>query len=809
MNNYKRTVIVVVLVCLLQTTNAYTQTTGPAKVVQSYSVAWQRLLAINTCQYLLTSVQCVTDPDSAMLYACRQHRLSRLLPYNEAYNTGLPSAGSQLIDSGYIEQADALVNHIPAGKQTELLLDLANYYLHQPTSSKADMDKAWNYLQRAHVQSMQTSLEATTWLLMGQYHFLNRHRAESDICFLKAEELAASKNNKYLLALICESRGKCQPQNSTTRLEYFQKSRQLFHQLNKPEKEIEILSFIIAFHSPGDTVAAAKALAQQLALENAMGYKHTQYNYDAQACMAEIRGDITATIQYEHQALQSMQYTGDTTLATIFYARLGKAYCQLGKSEEGIAWLQKAIAQRKSLPQSSWYSSFLWLTRQLMVHHSPQEAFNLMTAVSATHPPATLPDNIFYLQLQGECYQQLQQPKQADDYYTRFHQLVEQLPAQYPATGLPELYCSIAGFYIDQKNMPRSRQYINKAISLSGSNYSLFNQAHLEWIQFRLDSASGSYNAALQHHIAYTLLNDSLYNLSQRKQMDELVNTQQSEQEKHHLSLQQQQTLLKQAAKNQAYLLQSVILTSITVALLLAGLFLHQHRLKKRENQLAREKNLNLQKLAHENEWLLKQMPYHAKNHLQTMVRLLQSQSTYLQDNALLALVDSANRTQALSLIHHKLHQNDNLTSFNMQTYLPRLVACLKNNFAFARDIHFQLEIAAMELNISQAIPLVLIINEAVTNAIKYAFNDSNSHNEISITMQKIAGQQVELLIADNGKGLPPRLNSLRTNSMGTILMRELTEDMNGQFTISTHHGTLISVVFEPAPLFQEQAMQE
>lgn len=256
-------------------------------------------------------------------------------------------------------------------------------------------------------------------------------------------------------------------------------------------------------------------------------------------------------------------------------------------------------------------------------------------------------------------------------------------------------------------------------------------------------------------------------------------------------------------AEKQAALIRNGIIAAVIVLIGFVGLLFNQYNIKRKTNRqlLARqkeidEKNKALQRLVEEKEWLLKEIHHRVKNNLQTVVSLLESQSAYLQNDALLAIQDSQNRIHAMSLIHQKLYQSDSVASIDMSSYLPELINYLKESFSVKQQIRFQLNISPIQMDVSQAIPVGLILNEAITNSIKYAFPVPGAYNNIAINMSAEPGNRVQLTIKDNGIGLPGTAGEKQFSGLGLKLMRGLTEDLEGNFSISSDNGTSISVNF-------------
>jgi two-component sensor histidine kinase len=115
---------------------------------------------------------------------------------------------------------------------------------------------------------------------------------------------------------------------------------------------------------------------------------------------------------------------------------------------------------------------------------------------------------------------------------------------------------------------------------------------------------------------------------------------------------------------------------------------------------------------------------------------LLNSQSAYIDNEpALTAIHDSQHRVHAMSLIHQKLYNTENVSSIDMSLYIHELVSYLADSFNIGQRIRFEFAIEPLEMDVGQAVPLGLILNEAITNAIKYAFpNDRSGVVSISLS---------------------------------------------------------------------------
>ncbi|MEM4196113.1 MAG: PAS domain S-box protein, partial [Methanothermobacter sp.] len=193
-----------------------------------------------------------------------------------------------------------------------------------------------------------------------------------------------------------------------------------------------------------------------------------------------------------------------------------------------------------------------------------------------------------------------------------------------------------------------------------------------------------------------------------------------------------------------------------------------------------------------EKEVLLREIHHRVKNNLQIISSLLNLQLSRIGDEELRKIVrESQGRIKAMAMIHEHLYQSESLERVNFREYVEKLVGDII--ISHGVSVRKNIEIEDMELDLDTAIPLGLIINELVTNSIKYAFPDGRG--TITIGMRKADGS-VELVVADDGVGLPEDVDPSSTGTLGLKLVGLLTEQLNGKMTLDVDGGTKFSIVF-------------
>ena len=165
------------------------------------------------------------------------------------------------------------------------------------------------------------------------------------------------------------------------------------------------------------------------------------------------------------------------------------------------------------------------------------------------------------------------------------------------------------------------------------------------------------------------------------------------------------------------------------------------------------EKNKHLHLEVTNKNILLRELYHRVKNNLQIISSLLSLQSKRIKDEEAKTLfLESISRIKSIAMIHEKLYASDNLQIISMQHYTQDLIDELRQSFS-DRDIKFQIMCDTIHLNLEVGVPIGLIINELVTNSLKYAFNDVRGEKTITIKMIRNSDKSFTLTIADNGTG--------------------------------------------------------
>lgn len=199
----------------------------------------------------------------------------------------------------------------------------------------------------------------------------------------------------------------------------------------------------------------------------------------------------------------------------------------------------------------------------------------------------------------------------------------------------------------------------------------------------------------------------------------------------------------------------------------------------------------------HEKEILLKEIHHRVKNNLQIISSILNLQSSFVHDEKILEILqDSRNRIRSMAMIHESLYRTNDFSSINFTEYIYNISSNLMGSYRINEDqIKFSTELSEVDLPLDQAIPCGLIINELMTNAIKYAFPGDRS-GQIKIYLNQ-KENTVYLSVEDDGIGLPEKFDIENLESLGLQLVVSLTEQLNGNLEIEKMNKTKFLITFE------------
>ncbi|RFZ85224.1 hypothetical protein DYU05_06375 [Mucilaginibacter terrenus] len=511
-------------------------------------------------------------------------------------------------------------------------------------------------------------------------------------------------------------------------------------------------------------------------------------------------GDYRRALKYCLASVRDVEKFSEINEPDYYYGELALIYDALGESENCIKYYKKTLELRT---KTAIEEEFLFRTAGFIIKNfiklgKISAALNQFTTLRKEHPPRSPIGKIFDLQNQAYCEDATGKSAIAERLYLR---VIDKLTSL-QLLGVRSLaYEDLSNFYLTHHRFDEAKMFAEKM----GTGSDLFENKRFEFLRFKIDSTRGDDHSALGHYLSFTKLRDSITNESKNRDIAELQLQYETDKKENDIRYLKKSGDLQKKQLKQARLDQNLILGGSSVLLILLVLLYRSYRINKSNTIEIDQKNkvLNLtvgekDELLKEKEWLIKEVHHRVKNNLQIVMGLLQRQSSFINNkDALSAIKNSEQRMNSVALIHQKLYQSDNVMTVNMAEYIEELLGYLASCFNLDGAIIFQKDIDCIELEVNVAVPVGLILNEAVTNSIKYAFRDRNS-GIIKVLLKKAEAHKYLLSVSDNGDGLPANFDLQQIHSMGFNLMKGLSKQIGGNLKIFNKEGLEIRVEFVP-----------
>ncbi|GAB4231147.1 MAG: hypothetical protein Tsb0034_03350 [Ekhidna sp.] len=468
------------------------------------------------------------------------------------------------------------------------------------------------------------------------------------------------------------------------------------------------------------------------------------------------------------------------SMATILMD-IGELYRDQNETDNAIVYLSKAYDAFEGIGEMR---GMLAAKANLALAYSqkdPSQALDIFwEVINEFHSQFSRNDSARALGNLANYLLDLNRMEEAEEYALQAVSLRESL--NYPI-GLAYSYRELAEIYL------RTDRF-KKALFLAEKGYPIARKSNdarlLEMFSRQIAEASyelGNYKKAYEFYRDYKLYADSIDQTERVALSKELEVKYETEKKEQQIAFQEEEIARKEAELSQEATLRNALVTGLVMLLVIAGLFYRSERLKTKKNRQI--------------ESLLKEIHHRVKNNLQVISSLLNMQSRETKDDEMLSVIrEGQSRVKAMSLIHQKLYQNENISAIDFQEYIRDLldqVASLYQKEGV--EIEKEINAAQLKLDIDTAIPLGLILNELISNAFKYAFQGMKK-GKLSVVLKRIDVGQLELLVKDNGKGLPSGIDLKKSKSMGLKLVNILTKQLKGNWTYSFDHGTQFIIRF-------------
>lgn len=566
---------------------------------------------------------------------------------------------------------------------------------------------------------------------------------------------------------------------------------------------------------------------------------------DAYNCLGNIhfeRGNFDSTIFYQQKALSIFERFNRINAALVADETIGSAYCMKGNYVLGLQYFHKALERSKDkesgIPrilsnigetynktQDYGLAQKYLLQGLLIVEVNENKVIeaHLLNNLGVTYLATKRLDSAFffltqslkiahkidYQYLMGPNHSTLAELFKVKKDFTKAEQETNTALALYERlnnkSGLCESYLFLARLNFELGDFIKARSNVAKSLKLAREIKALVNEKDCLKLLSDLEAENRNFSKAYAIRTEYEALSDSIFNKEKAQQIANTEAIYQNKEKNKEIEFLQQRNQSQKTALDQSQKIRNLIISAAILLVVIVFLLINQSRIRRKasiklteqKNELIQKNNalenasLSMEKSLVEKNLLLKEIHHRVKNNLQIISSLLNIQSHSIKDaNVFQAVKEGQNRVKSMALLHQQLYQQELLTGTYFIAYTHKLVDSLISSYNY-HDTNVRVSVEGEEflLDVDKAIPLGLIVNELVTNSLKHAF-DSISTAVIEIKFAKHEESKMEIMVKDNGRGLPYDFNIEKSESLGLKLIRSFAEQLEGEVTFSSDHGT-------------------
>ena len=541
--------------------------------------------------------------------------------------------------------------------------------------------------------------------------------------------------------------------NPDSALFYYDKGLRINEELGD-SMGISALRFNMAgiYEDEGRLIEAIDYYQESLKVFEALGnVGGVAYAYNNIANLFERLEDYEKSISYQEKSLVAFETLGHRSGVAYSMNNLGCLYRELEQMDTALYFLGKSLAIRDTLGQTS---SMISTMNNIALINESQGNY-------------------------GEARAELERALAL---------CTEEIDQNEVANTLKNL----AGMDIRDGQWDLARKRLDEALAISQETRFLSLVRDVAEYRMEVAQHDEDWSQAYAMQQLYYAMRDSLlddetantvrlreatYNFEKEALADSLAN----EVEKKLLQATHDESLVRARIYTWAGIIGAILM------LVLAVVLLRSNRRRKVHNEQLAEKNA-------ENELLLGEIHHRVKNNLQVISSLLSLQEKNLTDvSAKKAILEGKERVKSMGLIHKMLYQNDSFSGIEMNHYVTTLVNELLDTFG-RPEVELNTDFSAIRLDVDTAVPVGLIVNELVINALKYAYTQTEKPR-LAVRLEKQSENNLLLEVVDNGSGQADTV--MQSGSFGMKLIRSLTRQLSGSLDISSDNGLRYAIAIK------------
>ncbi|MCF8240127.1 MAG: tetratricopeptide repeat protein [Melioribacteraceae bacterium] len=514
------------------------------------------------------------------------------------------------------------------------------------------------------------------------------------------------------------------------------------------------------------------------------------------AVILEQQGKLQKALEYYHKNLTFYEKLMNKAGIGSSYLNIGVVHYMMKDYNNALDFYNKALAIQEEIGNKEQIANVS--TNIGLIHQDQNEyykalpyyekALKLREEIGENPGLATSYYNF------GNYYFHQNKYSEAETYYQKSLKLGIEL-------GIKKIICEnnnmLGLLYLKQGKLTESLTHSERGYKIAEEFGYIKLQKECAEVISQTMAALGRFEEAYYYHVKFKTYADSLVNESNIKEITNIQNKYDFENEKKAIAHEQQkrEAILKEETRHQVFVRNAFII-GFAITLIFIVIIFYFYRKTKRVNRKLIEQNIIIQKQKEEKELLVREIHHRVKNNLQIISGLFDLQMKNTENAETKAtLIDSLNRVKSVGLIHELLYQTEDVIHIDFTDFVTKLMEHI-TSFSSKKPINKTVEIPdGLKFDIRTSIPLGLIITELFTNSFKYAFEKVDTC-EIFLSISKMDDDQFQMIISDNGIGLPDEYEFSKTKSLGLRLVRSLTSQLKGKIDYEYKDGARFIIRF-------------
>ncbi|AYL99097.1 histidine kinase dimerization/phosphoacceptor domain -containing protein [Mucilaginibacter celer] len=709
--------------------------------------------------------------------------------------------------------------------RVKLQLALGHLMFFKPNKGAKDIDSAKNFAAQASTLSYRLKYDfgiINSMLLSAEAFYNSDDRkmglkiAQNALAFSQNHHNNDGQARSY--HMIARYYRVSDPLEIQNRMLYINKAISIF----RKERNILWLSFLLTVNADSlfqveKNTEGLKLLFEALNLGKGVSRRTVEGIYRNIGRISFKLGDYTNSLKYNLLALETAKEVNDTTSqrGAINHV-IASTYIEMRQYHKAIPYSVEVLTMARRYGEHRFVIlESAALALEYTRTNQPGKAFAVLNEMKNMAV-----NDLDRLSVAVEYINNLIYAKRFGEAALYVQQLTSLLPKISPANTqeLMGAYNALASYYSATGYVKQAYRYTELYATMAHKQNFAASARTAEYRYYELlFLKKGNKKSAIEHFLKEKEIKDSIDNVAKAYQIFLLnIENEALEKNKHIDSLSRNALLIETKIKRNQ-LLQKVTIGGTALLLVITALIYSRYRLKQRSNALLLQqkyeidqKNAVLQKLVadknklledkdellSEKDLLLKEVNHRVKNNLQIVMSLLESQSTQVHNKwAQEVIIESQHRVQSIAFIHDQLYNSDKVSEINVLPYITQLLRSLDGSLNKKRDkVKITLDADELWLDVAQAIPVGIILNELVTNALKYAYPDNRS-GAINVSLKQ-NGQRAILQVSDDGAGSSVDLGFDMADSLGISLVKGLNAQLKGILLFTYKTGVTVKIDF-------------